>query len=64
MIGNTYGIPWTSFFNRLRGRADPRSSFQYEVSMMLGTLLVPISLVHALISDLFRMPIISLKDSY
>ncbi|MBI5458730.1 carboxymuconolactone decarboxylase family protein [Methanobacterium sp.] len=59
MIGNTYGIPWSSFFNRLRGRADPRSSLLYELSMMLGTILVPISSIHALISDLFRRPIIS-----
>ena len=62
MIGNTYGIPWSSFFNRLRGRADPRSSFQYEVSMMLGTALIPISFIHALLSDLFKRPIMDLKD--
>ncbi|EKQ50667.1 MAG: alkylhydroperoxidase AhpD faimily protein [Methanobacterium sp. Maddingley MBC34] len=61
MIGNTYGIPWSSFFNRLRGRADPRSSLIYELSMMLGTILVPISIIHALISDLFRVPIINFK---
>jgi AhpD family alkylhydroperoxidase len=64
MIGNTYGIPWTSFFNRLRGRADPRSSFLYEVSMMLGTLLVPISFFHALISDLFKRPIMDFKTNH
>jgi AhpD family alkylhydroperoxidase len=61
MIGNTYGIPWSSFFNRLRGRSDPRCSLLYEISMILGTILVPISVIHALISDLFRVPIISFK---
>jgi len=62
MIGNTYGIPWSSFFNRLRGRADPRSSLLYEISMMiLGTILIPISFIHALVSDLFRKPIISFE---
>lgn len=59
MMGNTYGIPWSSFFNRLRGRADPRSSLLYEVRMMLGTILVPFSVIHALISGLLRRPVIS-----
>ncbi|MGZ7067487.1 MAG: carboxymuconolactone decarboxylase family protein [Methanobacterium sp.] len=59
MIGNTYGLPWSSFFNRFRGKADPRSSLKYEISMMLGTLLAPISLFHALISDLLKNTIIS-----
>lgn len=59
MIGNTYGIPWSSFFNRLRGKPDERSSLRYEISMILGSFLIPISLIHAIISDLFRKPIIS-----
>ena len=60
MIGNTYGIPWSSFFNRLRGKPDERSSLRYEVSMILSSIVfAPVSLVHALISDLFENPIIS-----
>jgi AhpD family alkylhydroperoxidase len=59
MIGNTYGIPWSSFFNRLRGKADERSSLKYEISMILGTALVPVSFIHALISDLFKIPVIN-----
>ena len=58
MIGNAYGIAWSSFFNRLRSRPDQRSNLQYELSMMLGTILTPLSFIHALISDLFRIPII------
>ena len=58
MIGNVYGIAWSSFFNRLRGRPDPRSNLLYEASMILGTILIPISLTHALITDLFRKPLI------
>jgi AhpD family alkylhydroperoxidase len=61
MIGNTYGIPWSSFFNRLRGNPDQRSSLLYEISMILGTILIPISFIHALISEVFKIPIISLK---
>ena len=59
MIGNAYGIAWSSFFNRLRGKSDPRSSLLYETSMILGTVLIPISIIHALISNLFKKPIIS-----
>ncbi len=59
MVGNAYGIPWSSFFNRLRGRADPRSNLWYELRMILGTLLMPVSVVHALISSLFRRPFTS-----
>ncbi len=57
MIGNTYGIPWTSFINRLRGKSDPRSSILYELKMMLATLITPIAFIHALLSDLFRRPL-------
>ncbi len=59
MIGNAYGIPWSSFFNRLNGQPDPRSSVRYELSMMLGTILTPISLIHAIVSSLLRKPLIS-----
>lgn len=55
MIGNAYGIAWSSFFNRLRNRPDQRSNLLYELSMILGTILIPISIIHALISDLFRI---------
>ena len=59
MIGNTYGIPWSSFINRLRGRPDSRSSLVYELKMMITMVVfAPVSLVHALISDLSRKPII------
>lgn len=59
MIGNTYGIPWSSFFNRLQGKPDPRSSLKYELSMMLSTLLTPLAFIHALISGLLQKPLIN-----
>lgn len=61
MIGNVYGIPWSSFFNRIRGKPDKRSSLSYEIIMMLGTIFVPFSFVHAIISDLLRKPLIEFK---
>jgi AhpD family alkylhydroperoxidase len=60
MIGNTYGIPWGSFINRFRGKPEKRSNILYEISMIITCIIcTPIALMHALISDLFRMPIIS-----
>jgi len=58
MIGNTLGIPWSSFLNRLRGNPDHRSTLKYEFCMILGSILIPISFIHALISDLFKIPIL------
>ena len=62
MIGNIYGIPWISFYNRLKGKPDVRSSLKYEVIMILGSILIPISLIHALISDLLKKPTINFKN--
>jgi len=59
MIGNTYGIPWSSFINRFRGGPDNRSSLSYELTMMVTMVLfVPVALAHALISDLSGKPVI------
>jgi AhpD family alkylhydroperoxidase len=59
-IGNVYGISWSSFFNRFKGKADPRSSLAYEAVMMTaGSLLIPIALLHGLISMAMKKPIIS-----
>lgn len=59
MIGNTYGIAFSSFFNRFRGRADPRSSIGYELGLILSAVvIIPVSLCHALVSGLFKKTII------
>lgn len=59
MIGNTYGIPFSSFFNRFKGKPDNRSSLLYEISMIIScTAFVPIVFIHALVSVLFRVPVI------
>lgn len=50
MMGNVYGIPWSSFFGRLKGKPDKRSSLSYELgSMVCSIFFVPVALVHALI---------------
>ena len=64
MIGNAYGIAWSSFTGRFKGKPDKRSSVLYEISMVLATIFfIPIALVHALLSDLFGVPIISFKQT-
>lgn len=55
MIGNTYGIPWSSFFNRFKGKPDKRSTIVYELSMIIACIIfIPIALIHALISEIGR----------
>ena len=62
MVGNIYGIPWSSFFNRFRGKPDKRSNILYEINMIITCILfTPIVIIHALASYLFQMPIISFE---
>lgn len=64
MIGNVYGIAWSSFFNRFKGKADKRSNLFYEVTMMtFGTLLIPVAMGHAAINSLLKKPVISFATS-
>lgn len=60
MFGNTFGIVLNSFKGRLKGEPDKRSSIPYELSILLAFL--PFLLgarVHAGISNLLRLPIVS-----
>jgi AhpD family alkylhydroperoxidase len=62
MMGNAYGIPLGSFKNRFRGKPDERSSFLYEIGMLLTSVIFfPISLIHALFSALLKKPLITFK---
>ncbi len=62
MIGNAYGIPGGSFFNRFRGKPDKRSNLLYELSMLITSIVfTPIALIHAVVSDLSKIPIISFE---
>ncbi len=65
MFGNATGIAWGSFSNRLKKReTDERSSFAYEVGMILGTIIyLPMALMHVLLAKLTRAPIISFKEN-
>lgn len=57
MMGNAYGIPWSAFLGRLKGKPDKRSRLSYELSAITGDILmIPAVLIHALIDDLAGVP--------
>jgi len=59
MVGNVFGIPSSSFFNRFKGKPDKRSTFLYEIGMIASfIILTPIAIFHAMISSLLKGPII------
>lgn len=63
MMGNAYGVPWGSFLNRFKGKPDGRSSLVYEVQViLLGSILIPFAMVHAIILSLLRVPLISFRS--
>ncbi len=63
MIGNTYGIAFSSFANRFKGKPDERSSLIYEIGMILcGILSIPIVLIHALIATIFKVPLLNFSN--
>ncbi len=52
MWGNAMGIPLSALLARVQGRADPNSSLGWEVSTILGQLLViPVAALDGLISE-------------
>lgn len=61
MMGNVYGIAWSSFIGRLKGKPDGRSSLSYEVSI-LATMLpfALMAMVHAVLSSTKKISGLSL----
>ncbi len=50
MVGNMYGIPYSAFISRIKGRPYKDSSIVYEVWMLTGgALCLPVALVHSLL---------------
>lgn len=50
MVGNIYGIAWSSFIHRFSGKADERSHLAYELSIILSTFIfIPVAFVHSLL---------------
>ena len=54
IAGNMYGIPYSAFQSRLKGKPFKDSSLFYELGMLIGGILcMPIAIVHGLLRRLF-----------
>ena len=60
MMGNAYGIVWGSFSKRFKRNADSRSNVFYELTVIIiGTLFIPLAIIHSLLANLLKFEIIS-----
>lgn len=59
MMGNAYGIPWSSFINRFKGKPDERCSLIYELSIIVSTIIfLPPALLQASFANISKIPYI------
>ncbi|MBN2780413.1 MAG: carboxymuconolactone decarboxylase family protein [Candidatus Marinimicrobia bacterium] len=64
MAGNVYGIPFSAFASRLRGKPYRNSSLAYELGMQIaGLVLLPVALIHGLLKALAGFQSIIFDDS-
>lgn len=64
MAGNIYGIPYSAFQSRLRGKPYRDSSLAYELGMQAaGFVILPIALVYGLIRTVLGFSNIRLDES-
>ncbi|MBN1181577.1 MAG: hypothetical protein JXB49_04760 [Bacteroidales bacterium] len=62
--GNIYGIPYSAFISRLKGRPYKDSSFIYELGMQIaGFILLPFALIHGFIKILFGFTDVKLDNN-
>lgn len=66
IVGNIYGIPYSAFQSRIKGKPYKDSSVFYELGMQIGGFLIlPIALVHGLIRTILGLSNIRLNhDTY
>lgn len=56
IAGNIFGIPYSAFQSRLKGKKYEDSSLFYELSMLVGGILIlPIAFLHNLLRALFGL---------
>ena len=56
LAGNVYGIPFSAFQSRLKGKPFKESSLAYELGMLaVGIVLLPIAMVHGLFRRLLGL---------
>jgi AhpD family alkylhydroperoxidase len=63
IAGNIYGIPFSAFHSRLKGKPYKGSSMFYEIGMLLaGLLCLPIATIHGLFKGLLGFKNVSFAD--
>lgn len=64
IAGNMYGIPYSAFQSRLKGKPFKESSLSYELGMLVaGVLCLPFALIHGLLRNLMGLSNIILDKS-
>ena len=57
IAGNMYGIPFSAFQSRLKGKTFSDSNFFYELGMMLaGIICLPFAIIHGFLRALVGLP--------
>ena len=57
LAGNMYGIPFSAFQSRLKGKTYKDSTLFYELGMLIaGIVCIPVALVHGLLKALIALP--------
>jgi len=57
ITGNMYGIPFSAFQSRLKGKPYKGSTLFYELSMLIiGIIFIPYAVIHGLLRALFGLP--------
>lgn len=63
-VGNIYGIPYSAFMSRLKGKPYKDSSLIYELGMQIaGFIFVPIAMIHGLLRTLMGYSNIKFDNS-
>ncbi|MEM1503613.1 carboxymuconolactone decarboxylase family protein [Domibacillus sp. 8LH] len=63
MIGNIYGIALSAFKSRIKGKKIEKTNFFYEVKMIMSIIpLLPAALIHAFISNLFKVAVLNFDE--
>lgn len=64
MMGNAYGIPWSSFFYRFKGKPDKRSNLIYELGIIFSSIFfMPVALIHSFLTIIKEKLLPSKKEN-
>lgn len=64
IAGNMYGIPYSAFQSRLKGKPFKDSTLFYELGMLvMGVVLLPVAILHGMVRMVFGFSNIKFKNS-